>query len=487
MNAPQPRSQSPLKAVPPSQMTETAPKAPAPKPPALPQTDLSKPDMAAIAPSQEAAPWQRWVIGTGIVLGLVAIGHIPLSPPLWTEGKLRVPENSDYRQPVYTKEVGKIVKVHVRSGDSVRAGQPLIELELTEVQRKIDNLTTEIKKQEVVLQEAQAKYQATQGRIAELRISSVIASNRADRIQSRASSQQAPEVAIHTAEIQELRSKQVNLRNQAQSTQKLLERTMRDLQDLLPFAQDGIIPKQQISNLEKSIITYQQELDGYMGQIQEVNQKIQATFSKVILARQSLTDSSTNQQDDVQQIRVNLEAAARESAAHQKATAESQKLLDKYRQDLARLTQYRDQHRVIEAKRDGRVDGSDLVSKLNAQVDGTEKLLEIVNLETLEVPVEIDQFDRDVVRTGMQVRVRPPQPDQPEQSAALKADESVVRQDETQQKRQLLYFATVDNRSGSLRQGEKVYVTVLTEPMPLYQVIGRELQRLFKVRQFGDF
>lgn len=491
MTSPQPRPQSPLKAVPPSQIAATAAKPPAPQPaapkPPSPQPDMPQPESDSVANSTGAAPWRRWAIGTGVVLGLVAIGHIPLSPPLWTEGKLRVPDNGDYRQPVYAREVGKIVKVHVRSGDSVRAGQPLLELELTEIDQKIDNLSTEIKKQEVVLQEAQARHQAAQGRIAELRIRSLIASDRADRTRSRAANQQAPEVAVHAAEIQELRSKQASLRNQAQSTQKLLDRTLQDLQKLSPLAQAGGITAQRISDLEKELIRYQREFDGYTDQVQEIQQKIQAAQSKAVMARQSLADSSMDQRDDVQQVRVNLEAVMAESAAQQNAASKSKILLDKYRQDLSRLMQYRDRHRIIEAERDGRVDGSDLTSKLNAQVDGKEKLLEIVNLEKLEVPVEIDQFDRDVVQTGMQVRIRPPQPNQPEQASELRADESVVRQDETQQKRQLLYFATVNNQDGSLRQGEKVYVTVLTEPMPLYKVIGRELSRLFKARQFGDF
>jgi multidrug efflux pump subunit AcrA (membrane-fusion protein) len=427
------------------------------------------------------------VIGTGLVLGIVAIGHIPVSPPILPEGKLRVPDNSAHRQPVYAGEVGRVVKIYVESGDFVRAGQPLVELELTEIEQKIDNLTTEIKKQELALAEAQVRHQAVQVRIGELRIRRLNARNRADRTQSRAVDQQAPEIAIHAAEIQELRSKQASLRNQAQATQELLDHTLQELKNLSPLAQAGGISKQQTSNLEKELIRYKRELSSYTDQVQEINQKIQAARLKSIIARQALMDNSTNQTDDLQQIQVNLDATISESIAQQNAIDQSKKLINKYRQDLNRLMKNREKHRIIEAERDGRVDGSDLTSKVNAQVNGTEKLLEIVNLQTLQVPVEIDQFDRDVVRKGMQVKIRPLQPNQPEQTSKLETDESVVRQDATQQKQQLLYFATVDNRDGSLRPGEKVYVTVLTEPMPLYKVLGRELKKLFKPRQFGNF
>ncbi len=485
MNAPQPRPQSPLQAVPPSQMASVAPTAAAFATPAPPTTTM--PPTSPLAAPALAPPWRRWAIGAGVVLGLVAIGHIPLSPPVWTEGKLRVPDNGNYRQPVYADAVGKVVKVYVASGDSVRIGQQLIELELPEVNEKITNLTTEIAKQDVSLQDARSRYQSAQGRIAEIRAQLSIASHRMDRSRLRANRDQAPEVGVYQAEIQELRAKKETLRGQAEDTEELIAIARRGLERQEEAIREGAISENRLDELQKELKRYQRELRSYHDQIREIDRKILAPSAKVAIARQSLGDDSIDRAGELQQIQAALVAAIAEKTASQASIDRVQRVIDRYRQERDRLIQDRDKYRIIEATRDGRVDGSDLTSKLNAQVDEKEKLLEIVNLETLQVPVEIDQSDRDVVHTGMKAKIRPLQSNQQEQTAELKADESVVRQDATQQKRQLLYFATVDNRDGSLRQGEKVYVTVLTEPMPLYQVIGRELHVLFKLRQFFNF
>lgn len=491
MTSPQPRPQSPLKAVPPSQIAATAVKPPAPQPaapkPPSPQPDMPQPESDSVANSTGAAPWRRWAIGTGVVLGLVAIGHIPLPPIVLTEGKLRVPDNSDYRQSVYANEVGRIVKVHVRSGDSVKAGDRLIELELPDIEEAITNLKTEIAKQEVALQDARARYQAAQGRMAEIRAQLLIANHQVDRSRLRANRDQSPEVGVYQAEIQELRAKKETLSGQAKTTQELIEITTRSLERQEGAVREGAISENRLDELHKELKRYQRELNSYRDQIQEIDRKILAPSARATIARQSLKDESIDRAGELQQIQAALMSAIAEASSSKVSIDRLQQVIDRYRQEQDRLIQRNERHRVIIAMRDGRVDGIDLTGKVNAQVDGREKLLEIVNLQTLEVPVEIDQFDRDVVQTGMQVRIRPLQPNQPEQLSELKADESVVRQDETQQKRQLLYFATVNNQDGSLRQGEKVYVSVLTEPMPLYKVIGRELSRLFKARQFGDF
>lgn len=445
----------------------------------LPTTD--SPDAAG---GQSAILWRPWAIRAGVVLGLVAIGHIPVPPWVITEGKLRVPDNGNYRQSVYANDVGKLVRVYVQSGDSVRVGDPLVELDFPEIDRTITGLKTEMTKQEVALQDARSRYQAAQRRIDELKTQRLIASTRLDRSRLRANHHQAPEVGVYQAELQALRAEKAGLRNRMQYTQKRMGITAQDVAKYEEAFREGVISEVRLNEKRNELLRHQEDWSSYRDQIQEIDRKMLAPQSKAAIARQSLSDESIDQADELQKIQVALASAIAETQTSQEAIARHQRVMDRYRQEHDRLVQHRDKHRLIRATRDGRVDGEDLASKLNSQVDSTDKLLEIVNLQTLEAPVEIDQFDRDVVRTGMRAKIRAPQLNQPEQEAQLEADESMVRQDATQQKRQLLYFAKVNNQNGSLRQGEKVYVTVVTEPMPLYRVLGREIQRLFKLRQF---
>ncbi|RFP61768.1 MAG: HlyD family efflux transporter periplasmic adaptor subunit [Limnothrix sp. CACIAM 69d] len=485
MTAPQPRSQSPLRIVPPSQIGKASGSPASTKTPSLPQTEMSTSDTAAGLSSP--IPWRRWAIGAGLIFGIGVIMHIPVPPPSWTEGELRVPDSSSHRQTVYAGKSGKVIKIHVQSGDFVRAGQVLVELELTEIDQKISDLQTEIKKQEGLIQEAQIRYQGAHHRISELNFSAAIARDRANRAKSRSGNLQAPEVAIYDAEVQELRSRQVRLRNEMRSTQQMIDELEEAIQRRIPLVSEGAISEEQLSPKKQELIQRQQELQGQKDQIHETNQKIQGVQAKKQLARQTLNDGSVGQVSDFQEAQIKLTAAVAEISKYQKAALIANQVLEEYQRKLGQLMRDQSSYQMIRANRDGRVYGADLAGKVNSQVDGKEKLFEIVDLTTLEVPVEIDQRDRDVVHTGMMVEVRPMQPNQPKQISELKNDDSAVRQDPTQQKRQLFYFTTVKNQDGSLRPGEKVYVTVLTKPMPLYQVIGRELRKLFKSRQFGDF
>ncbi|MCG9886034.1 MAG: HlyD family efflux transporter periplasmic adaptor subunit [Cyanobacteria bacterium] len=502
-------SASPLKAVPPSQRAAlrqgpalrknaTAPADSSPPqtgaplaPPAPAADDGGTPATAApvVKPPKGGAiagqsHWRRWGVGVFAVCGVVAIAHIPVSPPVNPPGELRLPETQTSRESIYAPEVG-IIKEIVSSNKRVEMGDRLVEFKFPELEKEANNLALEIERQKVALQEARSRSQAIQGRVSELQAQLLLVGQQAMRSQDRANRNQSPDMAVYEAERQELRAKQATFQGQAQATQKMATDIRSEIEDYKPLAEEGGISNHFLNAKNAELARHERDLELYQNQIKELESRIAGVRAKEDLARRSLGDQSVDRKGEFQQVRAALDAAIVEKSASEESVALAQSLIGRYRQEMNQVLQKIEDNRVIYAKIAGRVHSStDLVTKLNAKVDPKDLLFEIIDGGQLKVLIRIDQADRDVVRKGMAAQIRPVQSDQLKQTVILQEDASVMQQDETQQKSQLLYFATIDNPDNSLRPGEQVYVTILTEPMPLYRVVGRELSYLFKINAF---
>lgn len=426
--------------------------------------------------------WRRWGLGALAVFGVVAIAQIPTSPWVSTSGEFRLPETPESREPIYAPEGGVIEEI-IRSNEKVTKGTPLVKLRFPELEERVTALNTEIARQEMVLQEARSRSQAIQGRVNELRSQLLLMGQQAMRSQDRASRDQSPEVQIYEAERQELRAKQITLKEQAQDTQEIAGDVKLEIEKYEPYVKEGAIPESILISKNAELKRHERDLRSYLNQIQELESRIAGIAAKEEIARQSLGDQSVDRRGEFQQVQAALVAAITEKSASEESVGRAQSLVDRHRQDLNQVLQRIRDNRIIYANKDGRVHSStDLAVKRNAKVDPKDLLFQIIDAEKLEVSIKVDQADRDVVKTDMQAQIRPVQSDQPAQTVILREDASVMQQDATQQKSQLLYFATIGNPDGSLRPGEKVYVTIATEPMPLYRVVGRELSKVFKTR-----
>lgn len=89
---------------------------------------------------RELQRWNRWTLGVALACALALFAWAlwaPLHSAVVSRGLLRV---EDYRQLIQHQEGGLVKAIRVHNGDSVRKGQPLIELEDTRVNAAYDIL-----------------------------------------------------------------------------------------------------------------------------------------------------------------------------------------------------------------------------------------------------------------------------------------------------------------------------------------------------------
>ena len=95
------------------------------------------------------------------------------------------------------------------------------------------------------------------------------------------------------------------------------------------------------------------------------------------------------------------------------------------------------------------------------------------------------QTDSDIVQTGAKVTFRPLEPGLPSYTTRLEKMELIMQPDPSQQKQLLKVRAFINNSERRLIPGGKVYASIESEKMPLYQKAQRELVKLFKFRKYG--
>jgi multidrug efflux pump subunit AcrA (membrane-fusion protein) len=461
---------SPLKVVPPCK--NDSPPAP---------TKETTSNAAPASKSSSSFPMRRILMIGGIVVGLGFISQIPISTSVKADARLEpVPAN---HQVVYTEISGKVTDILVQPNQSLQENQPIAVISTDDMDGDIADVSAKF---ESVLSDTKS----LEGQIVTLEAKVNEATVREDAVRRQLSElryakEHLPEIDKLHQEIAALRSNIAGLTGKISGRRTNLGIVQARLGRYKTLVEVGALAQNNLDELMIQESTISSEINTILSEISGVEKQIASLLSEIQIVTLRKQQELNQRQDEV-----NAMAAARLTAYEQlKAVkgevASKEPLLRTLRNELARRQDKQVRSSVLKAKKSGFVISQDFHKLLGKKMAAGEPVLEVADLGRLVAIIEVPQADGDVIKEGSGVTFRPLEPGLPSYSTRLSNIELVMQPDVSMQKQVLRVRALVDNSSGRLIPGAKVYAEIESSSMPLYLLVQRELMKLFSFRKYG--
>lgn len=351
-------------------------------------TALTAPLEQPLAAGEDLSAWAHQARGISLILvffiggWLLWSGLAPLSGAIVASGVVKTELNS---KTIQHQEGGIVRAILVKEGESVKAGQPLIEIgdvrtdatnsilldKLASEQTRRSRLQAEL---ELAPDFAAPKVPGDAKRIAEYR-----AREQAIFVAQRRTLDQ--QVAVLESQIQETERQIMALESQITSTEASLNSAREELQINQNLVKEGFIQRTKILGLERAVSDYSSSLGEYRGNLAQARQRIDDYRLRIVQTRNQYQQQAAAELKEVV-------ASIDEAQEQRRSTLD---LVDR---------------QVVRSPVDGVV-MSLRVSAAGMAIGPREPILDVVPLrERLVVEARIDPNDIDHVHVGDDAEVR---------------------------------------------------------------------------------
>lgn len=491
-------------------------------PPSLQDSSIHQPvqssDSIPSSKSLLSNPSLTWGM---IIFGLIGIGMIPVNPRL--NGKTTITSTVEKRQSVTMPQMG-ILSLRVRSNQIVKPGDILATISSPELDQKIADTQEALAENKASITINQQKLFLAQSQLEIAKTSQMIAEQKFQRkreeLNKATTENQLPKIRGIQNEQEGIQNEILGIRNQISGLEneisginseiKTIERSIESLKKQLDMAetamkqqklavQEGALSKLslvdddqkiealkgEINQQQQQIVTRQQQINQKQNQIRQTEQLIAQKNQTIELKSEQINEVTDflEQELDETQYQVQQKLAERVSAQKEvdAALAElvaQQKLLTQKESEFNRLQQQK-QQLIIKSNITGTVITPDLDLVTNQTLEVGREILNIVNLSTLTGLVEIRQEDIDLINPTSPVIFKPRQATPHQYQAKIQNIPPVIKSDESNQKSVLQVKISIDNADQKLQPGLVGEAHFETHNMRVYEVIQREVLKLF--------
>lgn len=469
---------SPLRVVPPP---PTAEPAPAPNPPET-RVGVSPPKETDKTKNNSTSFPYKHLFGIGIiVIGLGLISQIPVANSVNAEAQLE-PEPESH-QIVYTEVSGTLTELLVQPNQKVQANQAIaiistedMDVDIAQSQAEFDEAMSNYKTRTLQLNTLSAK-------VNEISVEESLITQQIQELQQELS--YLPEVEKLNQEIAALQSTITGVRSQIAGKTETLARTQERISRYQDLVTQGVLALNILEDMqdrESNLIT---EISTLESEIDQLEQQIAAKQAEIKIVTNRKQAELVDLQNELNTLVASRKTATVEFSAARKGITSQEPFLNTLKTELERRQNTQQTHQILKAKQTGFIITPDFHKLLGRKMPAGEPILEIADLSHLVAIIEVPQTDSDIVKDGAKVTFRPLEPGLPSYTTQLEEIEPVMQPDPTQQKQLLKVRALINNSEQRLIPGAKVYASIESEKMPLYQKVQRELMKLFKFRKYG--
>jgi hypothetical protein len=469
---------SPLKVNPPK--AKAAPKA-APTLAPQPQKPLPTPSSSLSEPIF-AVP--RWIAIAGVLTALTAAGFIPVPNNVIAEGILEPPTT----KPVFMEVPGTVVEFLVETGDLIQPNQKIARVRTLELEDEILATEQQLQEQQRQFNQLQQRLPVLQSQMLETQVASQAIQNQAGRINQRLMSeppaiqQIRQQQAVMLQNIRALRTEISHLDDQEAIVRADLKRYRAIW--VKPGGR-GVLSEHEVGRKRNELITLLSAKDRKISEISSIQQQIDGKNAEIAALQQDWQDELGMSSDRWQQNNASTVTAQRELLAAQSELTHLQTLVNTSQQKLQTLQDRRDRNQTLVAEEGGLVLSTDLPEKLGRKMQENESILEIANIDSLNVVIDVPQVDTPIVEEGAIVKIRFHEPGHPVRTAVIQEIDPELKPDETGQKQLLTARAQIQNPDRLLSPNQKIYAQILGGKIPLYEKITLEVRKHFNWTRYG--
>ena len=469
---------SPLRVVPPTPPAEESP------PPTAPETLIGGSPRQQTNPTQNTStsfPYKH-LLGIGIiVIGLGLISQIPVSNSVNAEAQLEPAPNS--HQIVYTEVPGTLTELLVQPNQQVNANQAIaiistedMDVEIAQSQAELDEAISNYKS-------ASFKLNTLSAQINETSVKESLITQQIQQLQQELP--HLPEVEKLNQEIAALQSTITGIRSQIAGRTETLARTQARISRYQDLVAQGVLALNILEDMQDRESNLISEITTKESEINQLKQQIAAKQAEIKIVTNRKQEELADLQNELHTLAATRQTATVELSAARKGVTSQQPLLNTLKTELERRQNKQQNHQILKAKQTGFIITPDFHKLLGRKMPAGEPILEIADLSHLVAIIEVPQTDSDIVKDGAKVTFRPLEPGLSSYTTRLEKMELVMQPDPAQQKQLLKVRALINNSEQRLIPGAKVYASIESEKMPLYQKVQRELMKLFKFRKYG--
>lgn len=478
---------TPLKVVPPQRQAP----APAATPPAAPLTQDVPKDLTPSAPKpnpEESFGWLKQSIKVGAVCVVVgAISFIPVPNNVNVGGGLEPQPHK--RMPVYMKVPGTITQFLVEAGQPIDPNQTIAHVDTTDLDQEILAKEQRLEEQKRQYTQAMQRLPILRSRLMETQLATKTTQTQTAILAQRATGE--------PAEISRLRQEE-----------NMIHQRIKGIQDeLIGLHEKSRISKQRLEryaglNAEGEGESYavptkfveDEQLQGHdiesmikrkNSEVMELQNQLRAKDAEIAALRNSWSEEAVVNQSRTQQNQAGEITLQREYDAIERELEHLHQLVLASETELTELLEKQAQSRTLTTEQGGLVLADNLNEMRGRKMQPHEPILEVADISTLDVVMQVPQVDSGVMREDPVIKVRFRDPGHGVIPARIGKIEPDYQPDETGQKRLLLARATLNNPNQVFRPNQEVSVEIIGKKIPLYKKVGLEIRKHINWGKYG--
>ncbi len=472
-----------LKAVPPNQIKSSAQDAP--KSPEMPAQE-SMP-----VPEKPGINWGRIIFLATVLGGGFWLSQLEVPISVRGEGKLTPLEENVHS--VYLDEPGRIINFRVKHEEEVKPG-----IILAEVQSQ--DLKEEILAEQIQLHEEKAKLTSAEQRIwiliaqkneAEQQVRAM--QRQVDKVQEDvnrlSSSSPPPEIQSINHEIAAMDRQIDGLEKSIFYVSQQIASHQEQLEDSSDAIESGAVSNIYKLDIERDINRLQQEAETSRSRIEELITHQWSKNSEIAAMSQRLERELENLQDRLRMDEDRLATVTQElQSAEQEKLAQAE-VVQIRQATIATLQEQQLKNQTLESDYEGIVFAENLSENKGKWLERHDRIMQIVKMDQLEARIFVDQAEADLIQPiiqegAAQVILKPAQPGYEIETVDVSNMKRAAQPDASQQTKQLVLTATVDNLNQQGLVNAEFYAEIPVGKMPLYQRVRREVMKVLKLRQY---
>lgn len=449
---------------PPPAKRDNAPEAIAHKPPESSSELTKNPQPSALAAPESAKKEKKsylgWWIAGSILVTLGIVSQIRVHPSIRAEAWLE--PNPETRENIHTKIPGIVTEILVNPNDLVQANDALAIVESQQLEEEISSWTLRLQENMAAAESSRQQAIAAQARLNQVQQQYNYSRDRVTQLQQEIDQMQSGSPPPH------IQGYQMQIQN-LQATEASLNGSLTRFQSLLT---DGAISQEQLEEVKRR----KQAIAAQIGQ----------NRSALETAKRQLENELKAKLDELNRLQTSLTVAQQEYNSAQVLVQSHKPIQTQIQQELDKRAQKKQEHHIIRTAIDGVVTTPDLFALKGKALQAGELVMEIADTSQLLAVLEVRQEDRDLVKAGSEVKIKPLEPGLPSFTTTIKEIVTVLDRNEQLQKSTLQVTALIDSTAGTLQPNAKVYATIKSpRKIPLYEQARRELLNLFKFRKYS--
>ncbi|MEM9541404.1 MAG: efflux RND transporter periplasmic adaptor subunit [Cyanobacteria bacterium P01_E01_bin.42] len=434
-------------------------------------------------------PWKRCVIAGGILATLGFASLVKVPNDVNAEGQLRPKPKAS--RPVYMEVPGTVTQFLVEPGEVVKKGDKIAEVVTPDLDKEIIAKQTQLQERESALARARQQVPILESRLQESYFAEQAAQKRMMEVKAdynnSLTSGGTPEMRRLEEERRSLNSRISGIEGEIVSLKEQLDivnEAIRRYKEAMAEIAEAI-GKREFEEQQNRRAMLTGNLHRKQEEIHEIRNQMAAKTAEIEMLQKNLQRQMRASEDELAGVRASRLTVSKQLEAARADIFNLTKLLKIAKEELSQLTAKQAENKTLETPISGLVASQDLYERQGRKMQENESVLEIADIKTLDVLIEVPQANSRIVREQASVTVRFQEPGLSSVPTQIYKIEPIMRSDETRQKQLLLVRAEINNVMEILKPGAQVYAQIKGEKIPLYRKVQWELAKLFKLPKYG--